>query len=81
MNYINNFVVFMDHLHYFLWYWYIVIIWIGLYVYISVAFLQRVNDSSNMALIDCRLIDSLQMLDTQSFGILRLLSGLNRGKW
>ena len=53
----------------------------------SVAFIQRVSDSSNSALI-CRIcnkskpyVDALQRLDTQSFGILRVKSGLNRGKW
>ena len=52
----------------------------------SVAFIQRVSDSSNSALI-CRIfnksesyVDALQRLDTQSFGILRMKIGLNRGK-
>ena len=53
----------------------------------SVAFIQRVNDSSNSALI-CRIcnksepyVNALQRLDAHSFGILRVKSGLNRGKW
>ena len=53
----------------------------------SVAFVQRVSDSSNSALI-CRICNksepyvvALQRLDTQSFGILRVKSGLDRGKW
>ena len=57
------------------------------FIYISVAFIQRVSDSSNSALI-CRIcnksesyVDALQRLDTQSIVILRVKSGLNRGKW
>ena len=52
----------------------------------SVAFIKRVCDSSNLALISriCNksesYVDTLQRLDTQSFGILRVKSGLNRGK-
>ena len=49
------------------------------------AFIQRVSDSSNSALI-CRIcnksksyVDALQRLDTKSFGILRVKSG-NRDK-
>ena len=45
------------------------------------------SDSSNSALI-CRIcnesepyVDALQRLDTQSFGILRVKSGVKRGKW
>ena len=46
------------------------------------AYIQRVNDLSNSAFGFAEpYVDALQRLDTQSFGILRVESGLNRGKW